>query len=78
MECSLCNGVVEAEKFSEHLSDYHAEKRCESRGARVQGAVGLLQHIESSHYSSVLAFLVHAHSVAGRCTIQGSTRRSGR
>ncbi len=36
MKCSLCNGVVEAEKFSEHLSDYHAEERCDSCGARVQ------------------------------------------
>ncbi|KAL0154405.1 hypothetical protein M9458_050298, partial [Cirrhinus mrigala] len=40
--------VVEAEKFSEHLSDYHAEEM-------VQGAVGLLQHIESSHYGALLA-----------------------
>ncbi len=35
VKCSLCNGVVEADKFSEHLSDYHAEERCDSCGARV-------------------------------------------
>ncbi len=35
VECSLYNGVVEADKFSEHLSDYHAEERCDSCGARV-------------------------------------------
>ncbi|KAK9966238.1 hypothetical protein ABG768_003361 [Culter alburnus] len=55
VKCSLCGVVVEAEKFSEHLSDYHAEERCDTCGARVQGAVGLLQHIESNHYGALLA-----------------------
>ncbi|XP_048017748.1 protein TsetseEP-like [Megalobrama amblycephala] len=55
VKCSLCGVVAEAEKFSEHLSDYHAEERCDTCGARVQGAVGLLQHIESNHYGALLA-----------------------
>ncbi|XP_051762063.1 uncharacterized protein LOC127518885 [Ctenopharyngodon idella] len=55
VKCSLCSVVVEAEKFSEHLSDHHAEERCDTCGARVQGAVGLLQHIESNHYGALLA-----------------------
>lgn len=55
VKCSLCGVVVEAEKFSEHLSDHHVEERCDSCGARVQGAVGLLQRIESSHYAALLA-----------------------
>ncbi len=62
MKCSLCNGVVEAEKFSEHLSDYHAEERCDSCGARVQGAIGLLQHIwrfSTAWYGTVRYGTVH-------------------
>ncbi|XP_057204598.1 uncharacterized protein LOC130563187 [Triplophysa rosa] len=59
VKCSLCRVFVEAEKFSEHLSDHHVEESCNSCGARVQGAVGLLQHIESSHYGALLAPRVH-------------------
>ncbi|ROL44117.1 Trophinin [Anabarilius grahami] len=55
VKCSLCGVVVEAKKFSEHLSDHHAEERCDTCGARVRGAVGLLQHIESNHYGALLA-----------------------
>ncbi len=35
MKCSLYSVVVEAEKFSEHLSDHYTEERFDSCGARV-------------------------------------------
>ncbi len=56
VKCSLCNGVVEAEKFSEHLSDYHAEERCDSCGARVPQK--LFHHLHGWHH---LCSTCHLH-----------------
>ena len=55
MQCYKCNEFVEGEKFSEHLSDYHTEEMCDTCGAKVQGTVGLLSHIQVAHYSALIS-----------------------
>lgn len=54
VQCYKCNKLVEGEKFSEHLSDHHTEEMCDTCGAKVQGTVGLLNHIQLAHYSALI------------------------
>lgn len=54
VQCYKCNELVEGEKFSEHLFDHHTEEMCATCGAKVQGAVGLLNHIQQVHYSGFI------------------------
>ena len=51
VQCCLCNLHVEGDRFTQHLSDHHTEEQCDTCGAKVQGAVGLLNHIEVVHYA---------------------------
>ncbi|XDV31499.1 hypothetical protein PO909_002490 [Leuciscus waleckii] len=54
VQCYKCNQLVEGEKFSEHLSDHHTEEMCDTCGAKVQGTVGLLNHIQLVHYAAFI------------------------
>ena len=54
MQCYGCNQLVEAAHFSEHLSNHHAEETCDTCGAKVQGTVGLLNHIQEVHYATII------------------------
>ncbi|XP_039514864.1 uncharacterized protein LOC120469743 isoform X3 [Pimephales promelas] len=54
VQCYKCNQLVEAEKFSEHLSDHHTDEMCDTCGAQVQGTVGLLNHIQQVHYAAFI------------------------
>ncbi|XP_048017740.1 uncharacterized protein LOC125249483 [Megalobrama amblycephala] len=81
VKCSLCSVVVETEKFSEHLSDHHAEERCDTCGARGQGAVGLLQHSPTImgpcwlHVSALQKISHHLHAphhLHGWCHLHSS------
>ena len=40
------------EDYTQHLSDYHVQERCEQCGATAWGLVGLSEHIESAHHLS--------------------------
>ena len=51
LQCYGCNQLVEAAHFSEHLSDHHTEETCDTCGAKVEGTVGLLNHIQQVHYA---------------------------
>ncbi|XP_038137046.1 uncharacterized protein LOC119780874 [Cyprinodon tularosa] len=53
VQCYKCNQHVKGDKFSEHLSDHHTEEVCETCGAKVQGTVGLLNHIQLVHYAAL-------------------------
>ena len=51
LQCYGCNQLVEAAHFSEHLSDHHTQETCDTCGTKVQGTVGLLNHIQQVHYA---------------------------
>ena len=51
VQCCLCNLHVEGDRFTQHLSDHHTEEQCDTCGAKVQGTVGLLNHIQVVHYA---------------------------
>ena len=40
------------EDYTQHLSDYHVQERCEQCGTTAWGLVGLSEHIESAHHLS--------------------------
>ena len=50
--CSLCTKEVMGEDYTQHLSDYHVQERCEQCGTTAWGLVGLSEHIESAHHLS--------------------------
>ncbi len=52
IKCYKYNQLVEGERFSEHLSDHHTDETCDTCGAKVQGTVGLLNHIQLVHYTA--------------------------
>lgn len=49
LTCLLCKWEVMYEDYTQHLADYHTQEQCEQCGAKVLGAVGLLQHLEECH-----------------------------
>ncbi len=51
MTCSLCSREVMHEDYTQHLSDYHVQEKCEQCGAKAWGTVGLSHHIEIVHLS---------------------------
>ncbi|CAL9697811.1 unnamed protein product [Knipowitschia caucasica] len=53
-QCFQCKQLVDGEHFSQHLLDHHTEETCDSCGAKVQGAVGLLTHIQQAHYAALM------------------------
>lgn len=46
MMCSLCARNVQADQYTQHLSNYHVQEQCEHCGMKAMGAIGLAEHLE--------------------------------